>query len=380
MSDTPEPVLSTSESHFSPLSATACPEQSIQEAELLLSYAAQKGLKLEKQTVQTIVEAKHAQNMQNWNSDIETRFWLDFNALARTVEPASISSLKATHPIPEPRPSNFYGGFLGILRKRFLPPYSNSLAQKTVSSYQFFTLIALAVLMIVQFYSITGSNIIDGIVNIYPQEIEALENKRLTLLRETPQEELAEHKEFNEIYAKLVEVNIRIEANHEMLKQWNFIWRYLGFSALENSLKSADELPDLEKELQYQIIHLQEAQFGLQALQLYILPLLYGLLGAFVYVLRTLTIEIRNLTYEVESNIRYRLRIQLGALAGLAIGWFTDPGGPVTISALSLAPLALAFLTGYSVEVFFSIMDRLIYTLSAGDTPNPTNEKLKSKA
>ncbi len=356
-----------------------CPLSSIQEAQLLLSYAAQKGLDLDPATVQTIVEAKHAQQMQTWSSDIETRFWLAFNAIARAVEPASVASLKATHPIPDTHPNDFYNGFWGFLRKHFSPPYTNSLAQKTVSSYQRMTLLVLAMLVIVQFYSLTGSHIINGIVNIYPAQMEQLEIRRAQLIEETPVDQLANNNELIDIDNKLQDLRIRLDANHAILKQWNIIWGYMGFSALERSMESAASLPMFERHLQYQVIHLQEAQFGLQALQLYILPLLYGLLGAFAYVLRTLTLEIRNLTYEVESNIRYRLRIQLGALAGLAVGWFTDPGSAVSISALSLSPLALAFLTGYSVEVFFAIMDRLIYTLSTGEIPNTVNEKVKSQ-
>jgi hypothetical protein len=122
---------------------------------------------------------------------------------------------------------------------------------------------------------------------------------------------------------------------------------------------------------------LQEAKFILQGIQLYILPLLYGLLGAAAYVLRTLTTEIRNLTYEIESNIRYRLRIQLGAVSGLAIGWFSDAGLTFSASTLSLSPLALAFLAGYSVEVLFSLMDRMIYTFSSSENleKKPRNDK-----
>jgi hypothetical protein len=123
---------------------------------------------------------------------------------------------------------------------------------------------------------------------------------------------------------------------------------------------------------------LQEAKFILQGIQLYILPLLYGLLGAAAYVLRTLTTEIRNLTYEIESNIGYRLRIQLGAVSGLAIGWFSDAGLTFSASTLSLSPLALAFLAGYSVEVLFSLMDRMIYTFSSDESTTKNLKKDKT--
>jgi hypothetical protein len=127
---------------------------------------------------------------------------------------------------------------------------------------------------------------------------------------------------------------------------------------------------------------LQQKKFILTSLQLFVLPLFYGLLGAFVYVLRTLTVEIKTLTYTKESNISYRLRIQLGALAGLAIGWFTGPNASFSLDAVSsetlstlggvsaqtLSPMALAFLAGYSVDVLFALMDRIIYAFSTKES------------
>jgi hypothetical protein len=78
-----------------------------------------------------------------------------------------------------------------------------------------------------------------------------------------------------------------------------------------------------------------------------------------------LNTEVRNLTYVTTSNISYRLRIQLGALSGLAIGWFA--GFDSSFSFGSLSPLALAFVAGYSVEVLFTAMDRLIAAFSSFD-------------
>lgn len=104
---------------------------------------------------------------------------------------------------------------------------------------------------------------------------------------------------------------------------------------------------------------LQIAQIILESLSKYLLPLLYGLLGACVYVLRTLSQEIKDLVYTVESDIRFQLRIYLGALAGLAIGWLiTEQTTPSVLQ--SVTPIALAFLAGYSVELLFAAMDAVI--------------------
>jgi len=59
----------------------------------------------------------------------------------------------------------------------------------------------------------------------------------------------------------------------------------------------------------------------------------------------------------------YRLRVYMGMLAGLIIIWFlpvteADPG------LKSLTPFALAFLAGYSIDLLFALMDKLIAAFS----------------
>jgi hypothetical protein len=117
---------------------------------------------------------------------------------------------------------------------------------------------------------------------------------------------------------------------------------------------------------------LQTAQIILPALLKYVLPILYGALGASAYIVRALTAEIRDTTYTVGSGIRYQLRFYLGAVAGLAIAWFTSDPRPLENNGImeSLSPLALAFLAGYSVELLFSLLDRLV-TAFSGPAPEP---------
>jgi len=105
-------------------------------------------------------------------------------------------------------------------------------------------------------------------------------------------------------------------------------------------------------------LNIASASFALEALQIYFLPLLYGLLGACTYVLRQLSMEVKQLTYSRVSEIRYGLRLALGALGGMAISWFIKPDDASGLA--SLGPLALAFLTGYNVELLFAIMDKII--------------------
>jgi hypothetical protein len=99
----------------------------------------------------------------------------------------------------------------------------------------------------------------------------------------------------------------------------------------------------------------------------YLLPLLYGVLGTTAYVMRSLSREISEVTFSNASHIRFSLRLVLGALSGIGIGLvLTSDTLPPTLAAVT--PLGLAFLAGYSVELLFSAMDRLISAFSSNGT------------
>ena len=106
------------------------------------------------------------------------------------------------------------------------------------------------------------------------------------------------------------------------------------------------------------------AEFLLDILQVYLLPVLYGLLGASVYVLRKIMRSIADATYFPDRS--YLLRLALGTLSGLIIGWFIFllPGQSV-VSTLS--PMALSFVVGYNIEIIFALMDKLIDNFTKDD-------------
>jgi hypothetical protein len=73
--------------------------------------------------------------------------------------------------------------------------------------------------------------------------------------------------------------------------------------------------------------------------------------------LRCLAREARERLYRQENDPAYTLRIFLGALAGLAIGWFLKPEDVSGFKSLS--PFALAFVAGYSVDLLFAFLDKI---------------------
>ncbi|RXH28940.1 hypothetical protein XH99_14125 [Bradyrhizobium nanningense] len=98
----------------------------------------------------------------------------------------------------------------------------------------------------------------------------------------------------------------------------------------------------------------------------FLLPLLYGMLGAIAFVLRRLSDETLSGVARTLKR-RYSLRVPIGALSGLAAGWLLQPAtGSVTAS---LSPFALAFVAGYSADLVFAAMDRIVAAFSAPPSP-----------
>jgi hypothetical protein len=117
----------------------------------------------------------------------------------------------------------------------------------------------------------------------------------------------------------------------------------------------------------------KQIQHGMSA---YFLPLIYGLVGACAFVLRAMSRQMRELTFSTtESTLQFTLRLVLGGLAGIAVGWFLKPDPSSADIISSISPLALAFIAGYSVELVFTAMDKIInaFTGRAPGEPKETN-------
>jgi hypothetical protein len=363
------------------------PTEYIYEAELLLAYVAQNGLEIDNTIVSVIVNSKYWLEQGEWTPEREIQFWIAFNTIAKRVSPVSVASLKATSStaaksniLKDPcKRFNFYS-----------LPRGSTFAKQSVNLYQKSTVWVLLILLLTHSYWLSESMLIAPILELQ-QQMGKTQEEKVNLAKQQ-----ADDPRINELAAKIIEYQNLFKAHSKMLRTCKpLVSLFASCSVLEEpniSPKEETGVPQkIEKsneskssailEVELEAL-LQQKKFILANLQLFMLPLLYGLLGALVYVLRTLTIEIKTLTYTIESNISYRLRIQLGALAGLAIGWFTGPNASFSLDALSsetlfssggvsaqtLSPMALAFVAGYSVDVLFALMDRIIYAFSTKES------------
>jgi hypothetical protein len=112
------------------------------------------------------------------------------------------------------------------------------------------------------------------------------------------------------------------------------------------------------------ILDVTSVWFG--AVSTAILPILYAILGAFASVLRAFTqqMEKRTFNYSYASPARFII----AAIGGSVIGLFNFTIG----EGLTVSPLALAFLVGYSTDVFFSFLEGSVPN-APKSAPSPPN-------
>ena len=107
---------------------------------------------------------------------------------------------------------------------------------------------------------------------------------------------------------------------------------------------------------------LVDAETYRDVLAKFVLPFLYGTLGAVAAAMRALTSSIREVRFSRGSNVEYVLRVPLGALAGATVGLVIAPESLITVAGVT--SLGLAFGIGYSVDVFFSFLDGIVNRLT----------------
>jgi len=111
------------------------------------------------------------------------------------------------------------------------------------------------------------------------------------------------------------------------------------------------------------------------ALSVCILPVLYALLGACAYVLRTFTEQTERRTFA--PSYATPARFIIAAIGGGVVGLFSN----FTFGqSPSLPPLALAFLVGYATDIFFSFLEGSMPNLRGGkDAMTPARQTAKPR-
>lgn len=352
-------------------------KEAIQNSVTMLHHAALRGVELKADDIEHVVAAGRAVQQNNLTEEQERAFWVSAAAISKSIAPVTLESLEAS--IPKQ------------VGKKLVSAGAHAAAR-----YRVRTIITLLALLIFQIYWLIGATVVtdvkDGRERLQKIESENMPLKRsLEALKaqDKPEDQaqiLKIQSQLDELESKLWVDKISVSTNFSVLKNWNVAKTLLLWQKTvpppNTAQGSKSDIPDSSvKASDYflwvfttdNVVEFQTAQIVLTALLKYILPILYGALGASAFIVRTLANEIRDVTYSPESNVRYQLRFYLGAVAGFSIAWFTSESRSTeTVGILqSLSPLALAFLAGYSVDLLFSLLDRIVVAFS-GPEPKRT--------
>ena len=330
--------------------------EAVQDAQTLLAHAARAGIALDPSIVAKVVETGTLCAGENIADTQESDFWVAFDSLSKAVNPVTVSSLRDTLDSVKSNGSRLFG--LNIER--------GSLAKRAVRWYTGVAIVSLLILLLVQIYWLFGTAITGDIVKV-KKDIEDTRSKisvykiggatKAKAPVEKPVPDDRSQIELTALQNQLENLEYQGETGYNMLQMWSKLWESEDMDRA--SCKSYSDSDRGRKALCEKFATFPVAMEVLNVLQRYFLPLLYGLLGACVYILRTLASQIRARTYSQSSNIDFQIRLYLGTLGGMVSAWFLTPDVADGIFK-SLSPFALAFLAGYSVELVFAAMDRII--------------------
>jgi hypothetical protein len=125
-------------------------------------------------------------------------------------------------------------------------------------------------------------------------------------------------------------------------------------SGLPNYAIAADQRTQVYQDVQYFAQSLlDDVSFFYGAITTCVLPVLYALLGTCAYLVRSFEqqMSLRTFTPSVADSARFLIAAIGGAVVGLFNNFTITEGA-------SIPPLAIAFLVGYAVDVFFAFLER----------------------
>jgi hypothetical protein len=352
--------------------------QALAEAELLLGYAARAGTPLGLEIVEPIAQARAAAEKEHWTADIEGRFYPAFSKLAAAVKPVTAETLASDWGREARSATRLYFKWTLALATIIIP----------VSIIMFFnTSISNEVGKLIGENDAAVLRLHDQLVN-YEATLDRGANA--TTAAPLQQDSRAagvavsdptnpQRLEIEALLQQVARVNRQLLARSEVLNSLVFgtaadpydaKWRQSADerrAVLEIDLSQSRTDQGLisqgfEKIAVFQEIRAFASNAQQQSLIIYgavttcALPIFYALLGACAFALRSLAAQTREKTYQPSSYGNFA-RVIIALIAGTVIGLFNN-----FTQSVSVSPLAIAFIVGYSVEVFFSFLDGFVQT------------------
>jgi hypothetical protein len=353
-------------------------EKALNDAGLLVRYAAESPKALPESIMMSIALAWKARDENAWSPDVSSKFWTAYSALCDLLKPVTLETIAASAPVKSLR-----WGFFG-------DPVEMTLAERTARRYRILLSVLLMIAVMLGFVASAATKISDEIKEYIAkgnaaatEAAVAMASIRSDLDRITPVDgnvlklSLDDARISADTQSKITALRDKLQemyyATDMMTERANRIASLTSFFRVRSIAAMKDyqpgdlsRLPTLEagyaniqsyyqvrrtvsalSESEGSIVNLTILYYAYNAL----VPLLFGSIGACTYVLRLISDQIRESSFSATSPVRHSVRVLLGTLAGFAVG----VGGIATSAGLTLA--AVAFVAGYSIEPVFATMD-----------------------
>ncbi|MCJ8273345.1 MAG: hypothetical protein MJK04_28585 [Psychrosphaera sp.] len=374
----------------------------MEEMELVIAYLCRTAGEIDQKLIHTSIEAKRTYVAEGvLSAKAEADFWLAYRQLIESIKPASLTSIQETNPSTlwqQKHPGT-------VKRVKRIPLY-----------YGFAVCLVILFTVGLQTYYMIGIDVLQKTYQLFEQRSELRDEinklQHVNVLTAATADKVTDTAEIVTMKKKDILLDQEFDANRVLLYRWNKVWQggtqhQATFSyyddykyhyakdklkqgveqttAQQASLEKTNKNRKRRAALQQQLRQYHEQQHKLEKernhsisrnlffsgrlsavyvvdlLEGYLLPLLFGCLGAFTLVLRSIHSAFQDGTFTLKSCLDYNLRILLGGVTGISSGMFM--GDSESIQG-QYSPMVMAFLIGYNVEILFAMMDNLAKRLS----------------
>jgi hypothetical protein len=377
----PAPSDTSTPSHSQPASNYPEPplyvREALDDAERLLKYAAETGVDVDSATRDHILEARAASG-SGWTEEIVANLLAALTALAARLRPISAESLKAYADDTESTVRTYW--IVAILLAIVIVPFSiASFVSSAISSAirtDITTANDLAVKLRAELGTADAPKGGTPDKALPPSLSEADVIGQLQLYASTVRGIDARTRQLNAFVlgaARDPYIDLRWdpkksakENNDNQSKLKALFQLPVGLSNMPKILDDLTSTYQDDRLFAQDTLDLVSVYYG--AIATCILPVLYALLGTCAYLLRTFEQQMAIRTFM--PTVANSARFLIAAIGGAVVGLFNNFN--ITQGA-TIPPLAIAFLVGYAVDVFFTFLESLIgaFTKNKSATPSP---------
>jgi hypothetical protein len=337
-------------------------QEALEDAERLLKYAAEMGIDVDASTRAAVLHARSV-TPSGWTEEITANLLSALTTLAAKLKPVTAASLQAYR--SETRPTMHTYLVWAIILSVIIIPVSILTFVSSSISESIRNDVARANVLAVKLRAELGP----------PAQADAGSSDEITDLQEyasTVRSIYSHSRRLNRLVFPHVEIPPPLRCNigdamqdAECLKA-KFELPY----QLDNLVLARDRMTETYQDVRFfaqSITNDVLTFYG--AINSCILPILYALLGTCAFLLRTFEDQMSTRTFI--PTVANSARFVIAAIGGTVIGLF----GGFTQQA-SASPLAVAFLVGYGVEIFFAFLEGLIRSFTKAAPSAPSSKTL----